>query len=254
MNRFVSLSLVGIFSLTQFSPLAVAADLDPKSFEKAMEVYLQKDENIEKVANGISAFFSKKRAEQEKDAGRAENARLEDQFKNPVKVELGDSPIKGPKSAKVTVVAFSDFQCPFCSKGKDIIDQLVKMYPNDVKVAFKNLPLDFHPQALPAAKAAYAAGKQGKFWEMHDLLFDNQKSLADGFYEESAKKLGLDMDKFKKDLNAPETEAAIKADAAQAKALNVQGTPNFFVNGVNLRGAYPIEEFKKIVDRWLATK
>ena len=129
------------------------------------------------------------------------------------------------------------------------MDDLVKMYPKDVKVVFKNLPLDFHPQAMPAAKAAHAAGIQGKFWEMHDLLFDNQKSLADSYYEEAAKTIGLDIEKFKKDFAAPETEEAVKADKELAGKLGVQGTPNFFVNGVNLRGAYPVEEFKKVIDK-----
>ena len=233
---------------------ASAADLDQKAFEKSMDAYLAKEANLEKLSNAISTFFAKKREEQAKAANQAEEQRMEEQFKNPVKVDIGNSPSKGAKNAKVTVVEFSDFQCPYCGKGKEIVDQLVKMYPNDVKVVFKNLPLEFHPQALPAAKAAYAAGKQGKFWEMHDQLFDNQRSLADGFYEESAKKLGLNLEQFKKDFAAPETEAAVKADLELARSLQVQGTPNFFVNGVNLRGAYPIEEFKKIIDRWLAKK
>lgn len=237
-----------------FTSSAVAADLDPKSFEKALDVYLQKESNVEKLSNAITAYFTKKREEQAKAANQAESQRLEEQFKNPVKVEVGNSPSKGAKNAKVTVVEFSDFQCPFCSKGKDIVDQLLKLYPNDVKVVFKNLPLDFHPEALPAAKAAMAAGKQGKFWEMHDYLFDNQKSLKSDFYPEAAKKLNLDVAKFNTDMGSKEIEDAVKADLEQAKSLGVQGTPNFYVNGVNLRGAYPIEEFQKIVDRWLSKK
>lgn len=232
----------------------IAADLDPKSFEKALDVYLQKESNVEKLSNAISSYFTKKREEQAKAAGQAEEQRIEEQFKNPVKVDIGNSPTKGNKNAKVTVVEFSDFQCPFCSKGKDIADQLVKLYPNDVKIVFKNLPLDFHPQAMPAAKAALAAGKQGKFWEMHDTLFNNQKSLNEAFYEEAAKNLKLDLTKFKADMASKEIEDAVKADLDQARALNVQGTPNFFVNGVNLRGAYPVEDFQKIIDRWLNKK
>ncbi len=254
MNKKFLLSLLNVGLIINATTYASAADLDEKSFEKAMDTYLNKEANVEKVSNSISTFFAKKREEQAKAANQAEDQRLEEQFKNPVKIDIGKSPVKGPKDAKVAVIAFSDFQCPYCSKGKSIMDDLVKMYPKDVKVVFKNLPLDFHPQAMPAAKAAHAAGIQGKFWEMHDLLFDNQKSLADSYYEEAAKTIGLDIEKFKKDFAAPETEEAVKADKELAGKLGVQGTPNFFVNGVNLRGAYPVEEFKKVIDKWLAKK
>jgi protein-disulfide isomerase len=247
--------LIPIFSII-LANFASAADLNQKDFEKAMDSYLKDDANIQKMADSISEYFKKKQMEQAKAANQAEGAKLEEQFKNPVKVDLGSSPSKGPKDAKVTVVAFSDFQCPFCSKGKTIVDELVKKYPKDVKVVFKNLPLDFHPHALPAAKASLAADKQGKFWEMHDYIFDNQKDLQEGeaFFPKAASAIKLDLDKFNKDFKSAEIEAAVKADVDQAKKLGVQGTPNFFVNGVNLKGAYPVEEFSKIIDRWLATK
>lgn len=236
------------------SSLVNAADISEDAFAKAMEAYLAKDDNVEKVSNSIQQFFSKKKDEQAVAAAKAQEQKMEDQFKNPVKVEIGDSPFKGPKDAKVEVVAFSDFQCPYCSKGKDIVDQLAKEYPKDVKIAFKHLPLDFHPQAMPASKASFAAGKQGKFWEMHDYIFDNQSKLSDAFYPEAAKELKLDLAKFKKDFEDPATEARIQKDLDQAKALGVQGTPNFFINGVNLRGAYPLPEFKKVIDKWLEKK
>jgi protein-disulfide isomerase len=245
-------TVLGTFLITSN---VLATDLDQQAFDKAMEKYLSSETNIEKMSTAIQNFFNKKRMEEQKNAEQAESKKMEEQFKNPVKVDVGDSPFKGPKDAKITVVEFSDFQCPFCTKGKAIVDELVKMYPKDVKVVFKNLPLvDLHPQAKPAAKAALAAGKQNKFWEMHDFLFDNQKSLSDAFYPEAAKAIGLDVTKFNTDFASAEIEKSVEADLAQAKSLNVQGTPNFFINGVNLRGAYPIEEFKKIIDRWLSMK
>jgi protein-disulfide isomerase len=131
---------------------------------------------------------------------------------------------------------------------------VLKAYPNDVKIVFKNLPLAFHNEAEPAAKAALAAGKQGKFWEFHDELFANQQKLGDAFYEDTAKKLGLKVDQWKKDLASPEIEAAVKADKNEADRLEVRGTPGFFVNGVRVAGAYPFEHFKLIVDRLLAEK
>jgi protein-disulfide isomerase len=131
---------------------------------------------------------------------------------------------------------------------------VLKAYPNDVKIVFKNLPLPFHNEAEPAAKAALAAGKQGKFWEFHDELFANQQKLGDAFYEETAKKLGLKVDQWKKDLASPEIAAAVKADKDEAERHEVRGTPGFFVNGIRVAGAYPFEHFKSIVDRLLAEK
>ena len=251
-SSFIKIALASTFIFTNSA--AIAADLDQAAFEKAMAAYLTKPANVESMSMSIQNYFTKKREEEQKSAAKQEDQKMEEQFKNPVKIDVTGSPFKGPENAKVTVVAFSDFQCPFCSKGKTIVDELVKAYPKDVKVVFKNLPLGFHPQAMPAAKAALAAGKQSKFWEMHDFLFDNQAKLADGLYEEAAKTLGLDLAKFKNDFADPATEAAVKKDSDLAQSVGVQGTPNFFINGVNLRGAYPIEEFKKIVDRWLAKK
>lgn len=250
-----ALSLAALAGITAGTPTqANAADLDQKTFSKAMDEYLKEGENVEKVSTAIQTYFNKKREEEARSASQAEEKRLEEQFKNPVKIDVGDSPFKGPKNAKVTIVEFSDFQCPYCSRGKTIMEEVLAAYPKDVKVVFKHLPLDFHAQAVPASKATIAAGKQGKFWEMHDKIFDNQAKLADDFYAQAAKELGLNVDKFNKDFSDPKTEEAVKKDVALAKSLGVQGTPNFFVNGVNLRGAYPLPEFQKIIDKWLEKK
>ncbi|HMO17291.1 MAG TPA: thioredoxin domain-containing protein [Oligoflexia bacterium] len=234
--------------------LTQAADLDGASFEKAMDAYIAKDENIEKISNAIQGYFTKKKEAEMRSMQLAEEKRMEEQFNNPVKIDIADSPVKGPKDAKVAVVVFSDFQCPFCARGKDLVDQIEKEYPKDVKIVFKHLPLDFHPQAIPASRATLAAEKQGKFWEMHDFLFLNQTKLADSYYEEAAKEIGLDLAKFKADFENPATEARVLKDLELAKSLGVQGTPNFYVNGVNIRGALPFPEFKKIIDKWLARK
>ena len=130
--------------------------------------------------------------------------------------------------------------------------EVLKNYPKDVKLVFKNLPLPFHKNAEPAARAALAAGKQGKFWEMHDKLFANQKKLNEAFYTSTAKDLGLNVETFKKDYASDELKKQVKDDAAQARKLGIQGTPGFTVNGVMVKGAYPFDHFKGIVDRWLS--
>ena len=112
---------------------------------------------------------------------------------------------------------------------------------------YKNLPLPFHPEAMPSAKAALAAGRQGKFYEYHDKLFENQTQLGEALYVKLAQELGLNMGKFNADRNNPEIEAQIKADQAQANSLGFNGTPGFAVNGVKVLGAYPQEHFEKVI-------
>lgn len=228
------------------------AQANDAQFAEMMKKYLASDAGQKELGTSVEGYFKKRQQEAMKEEENRAEAEMENQFKAPVKIELGNTPVKGPANAKVTIVEFSDFQCPFCRRGNDTMTQVMKMFPNDVKVAFKHKPLPMHPEAEPAAKATVAAGKQGKFWEMHDAMFNGQDKLGAAFYEEQAKKLGLNVEQFKKDLASPEVDKVVKDDAALADKLGVQGTPNFFVNGVAVRGAYPAEHFKKLVERWLS--
>lgn len=248
--KLQSVFLAALASFGLANAVPASAQISDQDFSAAMDKYLS-GAGAEKVANALEAHFRKKQQEAAEQQRKSAEQEMEEQFKNPVKIDPGSSPVKGPAGAKVTVIEFSDFQCPFCKRGKDTMDELLKAYPNDVKLVFKNLPLDFHQQAKPAAAAALAAGKQGKFWEMHDLLFENQGRLGDGLYEELAKELKLDVAKFKTDLKSPEIEKQIESDMSIARNNGIQGTPAFFVNGVAVRGAYPLDHFKKIVDRHL---
>lgn len=162
-------------------------------------------------------------------------------------IKIGNSFTKGPKDAAVTIVEWSDFQCPFCAQAKDLVGQILDAYPNDVQFVFKNYPLPFHQQAMPAAKAAIAAGKQGKFFEMHDKMFENFKQLGPDKYEEWAKELGLDVAKFKADMDSPETAAQVTAEMKEAGEVGVRGTPSFFINGKQPAGR-SFELYKSIID------
>lgn len=229
------------------------AELSDAEFQKLLDKYLTSDQGQEAVGKAAQGYFKKlqERAQQDRDA--QAKAEVEEQFKNPVKIEVGpNSPVKGPADAKVTIIEFSDFECPFCSRGQKTMEEVLKAYPKDVKVVFKNLPLPFHQNALPAAKAALAAGKQGKFWEMHDALFANQRNLTAEFFAETAKNIGINVDKFKTDMEDPAIAKQIEEDAGMAKQYGISGTPGFFVNGVAVKGAYPFDHFKQIIDRWLA--
>ncbi|MBS2025862.1 MAG: thioredoxin domain-containing protein, partial [Deltaproteobacteria bacterium] len=169
------------------------------------------------------------------------------------KVDLDlTAPARGGKDPKVTIVMWSDFQCPYCGRAEPTIKQILDTYKDDVKVIWKNQPLSFHPNAMPAAKAAMAAHKQGKFWQMHDLMFQNQQALSDAKYEEWAKQAGLDVAKWKKDKDSPEVAAAVQKDASQGSALGADGTPTFFINGKLISGAMPFDSFKPIIDDQIA--
>ena len=247
--------LIGVACACLFvSANTASADINQKKFNEMLQKYLSTEDGKKAVGSSVESYFKEKQQMARKNQEERQKAEMEEQFKNPVKIDAGSSPSKGPKNAKVTIIEFSDFQCPYCSKANDTVEKIAKAYPKDVKIVFKNLPLPFHKQADPAARAALAAGKQGKFWEMHDVLFAKQRELSDALYEAEAKKLGLDVAKFKKDMDAEDVKKQVKDDMALAEKHGIRGTPGFFVNGVAVKGAYPFEHFKKIIDRWLETK
>lgn len=155
--------------------------------------------------------------------------------------------------ALVTFVMFADFQCPFSDKSVPTVDKLVDNYGDRVRFVYKHLPLGFHKQARPAARAAIAAQKQGKFWEMHDLLFENQKRLKEGdeVFVEFAEELELDVQQFERDMKSDEAKERVEQDQKLAKEIGAQGTPNFWINGVNVVGAQPYRKFEEVVEQQL---
>jgi protein-disulfide isomerase len=167
------------------------------------------------------------------------------------KVAVGDAPTRGGNQPKVTIVEYSDFQCPYCSRAEGTLSQLLKDYGKDISISYKENPLPFHQNAMPAALAAEAARAQGKFWEMHDKLFASQQNLDRPSLDKYAQEVGLNMSKYKEAMDKKEGEAHIKADMAEAEKFGARGTPNFFINGRNFRGAQPLEAFKGVIDEEL---
>ena len=163
-----------------------------------------------------------------------------------------DDPARGKESAPVTMVLFSDFQCPFCARANPAVKEIESAYPNDVRIVWKHYPLPFHPNAMPAALAAEAAREQGgaaKFWAMHDKLFANQASLSEATYEQYARELGLDLARFRQDMASPRLRSRVEEDAQLAQRMGVNGTPTFLVNGERVVGANGL---RPAVDRMLA--
>ncbi len=158
----------------------------------------------------------------------------------------------GPKDAKVTIVEFSDFQCPYCTRAADATKQLKKKYGDKVRFIFRQFPLGFHKNAHLAAQASLAANAQGKFWEYHDTLFANQKALLRPDLEKYAKTLGLDMVKFKKALDEGTYKAAVDADMKLGQSVGVQGTPTLMINGEKGANAADADAIGKRIDELLA--
>jgi protein-disulfide isomerase len=163
-------------------------------------------------------------------------------------VDLGGAPTKGSDDAVVTIVEWSDFQCPFCNRVAPTLAQIEKEYGDQVRIAFKHMPLSIHAQAPQAHAASEAAHRQGKFWEMHDLIFANQRDLSAETLARYAQEIGLDMDQFGKDIAAEDVMKRIDDDLQQASKLGVTGTPSFFINGRYLSGAQPFPNFKRLID------
>ncbi|HZH78147.1 MAG TPA: thioredoxin domain-containing protein, partial [Archangium sp.] len=167
------------------------------------------------------------------------------------KVPIDGSPVKGNADALVTLVEFSDYQCPFCARADATVVQLQKDYGSKLRVVMKQNPLSFHPRAKPAALAALAAGEQGKYWEYHAKLFANAKAMQDADLEKYAREIGLDLNRWKVDMANPKLAAVIERDQALAAKVGANGTPAFFINGRFLSGAQPIDNFKALIDEEL---
>ena len=223
-----------------FTLLAPAVFAEESSFENLVLDIIKK--NPQAIKEALEKY-------ERESAEKRQDDEFNKLFQDRVQIEIGQSPVRGDKKAEYTIIAFSDFQCPFCKRGDDTIKELMKKHDKKIKYIFKNLPLGFHPEAAPAAKAALAAGKQGKFYEYHDKLFENQAKLGDETYVQIAKDLSLNLDKFNKDRNSEETEKQIQEDMKQGQEAGIQGTPGFILNGVKILGAYPVDHFEKIITR-----
>lgn len=163
-----------------------------------------------------------------------------------VKIPVAGAPVKGPEDARITLVEFSDFECPYCSAAAPRVDAVMAAYPKDVKLIYKQFPLSMHPHAEMAAEASLAAREQGKFWEMYEVLFKNYRQLSRPRISEIAKSLGLDMNKFDAELDSGKYKNEVQKDIADGEAANVYGTPAFYINGKQYNGELSLTALKPI--------
>lgn len=243
--------------------LVMTSCTSKQQIEKAIEenpeiVFNAIKKNPKKFVEVVNEAVRTAQEGSREDEAKEESTRLEEEFKNPKQpvVEAGRV-IFGKKDAPITIIEYSDFQCPYCGRGYTTVKEVMKEYGDKVRVVFKHLPLDFHPMAMPAAKHFEAIAIQDpvKAEKFHDEVFSNQTKLnqeGDKFLKAAAKKVGANLAKLEKDLKSDAVMARIKADMDEAKKFEFSGTPGFLINGISLRGAYPAPEFKKIIDRHLA--
>jgi len=167
----------------------------------------------------------------------------------PPKVEVAaEGPAKGEDKAPITIVEFSDFQCPFCGRAEETVKLVLDKYKGKVRLVYRDYPLPFHNMAQKASEAAHCAGDQGKYWQMHEKLFANQTALTVPQLKDHAKGLGLDASKFDKCLDSGEKTKMVDASKKAGDEAGVNGTPAFFINGRLISGARPFENFKEIID------
>lgn len=215
---------------------------DLEEIKKGQKDILEKLASLEKTVNARPAAPPAAPARPQIDPNKVYN------------IPVGNSPVRGPRTAKVTITEFADYQCPFCAQSAPLVEEVLKLYPNDVNFVYKQFPLtSIHPNALPASKATVAAGKQGKFWEMHDRVFKGSRELSPDNLKSWAKEVGLDVGKWETDANAPETQAKIDEDTTAGRNADVQGTPTFFVNGKRLMNR-SVDGFKAMIDAELKGK
>ncbi len=168
-----------------------------------------------------------------------------------IDVSTAGRPARGPETAPVTIIEFSDYECPFCKRAEPTVAQVLKTYGDKVRFVYRHYPLEFHAKARPAAEAAACAAAQGKFWEYHDKVFASD-DLGETKLKAIAGELGLDQAKFDACLANHERKSEVDQDMADASAVGVTGTPAFFINGRMISGAQPFEKFKEIIDEELA--
>jgi len=174
-------------------------------------------------------------------------------LEQPVVEVAAIGPSKGPADARVTIVEFSDFECPFCSRALPVLKMIVDRYPDDVRLVYRHLPLErIHMRARPAAEASLCADEQGKFWAYHDVLFANAKALSDEDLKQYAQDLDLDVAAWSQCREEGTTSVRVDADIEAAQAVGITGTPAFVVNGVLLSGSRPFQEFVEVIEAALA--
>ncbi|MBK1989649.1 thioredoxin domain-containing protein [Sphaerospermopsis aphanizomenoides BCCUSP55] len=221
-------------------PAQADTKIDPKLEQQVLQIIRK---NPEVIIETVQAY----QEEQQQKIQQVRQAFLQE-FKTNPKAVIADSPTTGSTQLKTVLIEFSDFECPYCAEAHKTLKNLLAKYPNQFTLVYKHFPLvQIHDQALPAAKASWAAYQQGKFWEYHDALFTNQNQLGETLYLDTAKKLNLDLAKFKRDLDL--ANKAIQKDLQLAYKLGLSGTPSFIMTSKNFSGPVQLSEIEAVLNQ-----
>ncbi len=232
-KQFISCLLLSLALLSGSAP-AQADSINPPATSSLEQQVLQ---IIRKHPEVILESVQNYQQQQQQQQQQRQQSFIQELKQNPKSI-IAQSPTKGATLGKTVLVEFSDFQCPYCAAASGTVKQFVDQHKDQVTLVYKHFPLtSIHDQALPAAKAAWAAQAQGKFWDYHDALFANQKSLGESLYSQIAKNLGLDLNRFNRDRSSAAADRSIAADLQIAETLGLNGTPFFVMNGRAFSGA-----------------
>ncbi|NJK37590.1 MAG: thioredoxin domain-containing protein [Oscillatoriales cyanobacterium RM2_1_1] len=236
------LTCIVLVSCSQPAPLSDPAKVSSEFEQQVLQVIRN---NPEAILESVQAY----QQTQQENLQQARGTFLEQMRTNPQSV-IGNSPTQGSPDQKIVLVEFSDFQCPFCQRAHKTVQQFMAKHQGQVTLAYKHLPLSqIHAEALPAAKASWAAQQQGKFWEYQDALFTNQDKLGEDLYVKIAQDLKLDLEQFNRDRQSAAAGQAIEEDLKLANELGIQGTPFFVINGETLSGAVELSALEEALSR-----
>ncbi|NER31263.1 MAG: thioredoxin domain-containing protein [Symploca sp. SIO1C4] len=224
------------------SPALAVSPINPNLEEQVLQIIRTHPEVIIEAAQLYQQQQLQKRQEAQKKSLQV--------FKTNPEALIGDSPTRGTTEHKILLVEFSDFQCPYCAKVSQTVKQFMTKHQDEVTLVYKHLPLaSIHSQAIPAAQAAWAAGKQGKFWEYHDSLFAQRENLSEELYLDIAQSLKLNLEKFNLDRNGEAVAKDIQTDISLAQTLNLNGTPSFIMSDEVFSGAIELSDLESILER-----
>jgi protein-disulfide isomerase len=226
-------------------------DEEVAAFFEANRSRLAPTDTLEVVAPSIRRYLEMQRQQQ---AVRDLRERYDvwvgiDRPRHPVGAE---GPSIGPADARITIVEFSDYECPYCARAEPVVKEILRRYPDDVRLVYRHLPLPFHANAQVAAEASLCAWDQDRFWEYHDLLFENQRELGTEQLTVYAGEAGLDLEAFAACVKDETTAERVRRDMEEASALGATGTPTFYINGMMVTGSRPVEEFEAMIEAELA--
>jgi protein-disulfide isomerase len=234
------------------------SDADAEAFYKANKARLPPNRSEKQLLPQIKTYLANQKKEQLRDdlLSALRTKYHSKVLLEPERMQVSDAgaPAKGPKDAPVTIIEFSDYQCPFCARVEPALKEAFKTFGDKIRLVYRQFPLGFHANAEKAAEASLCANDQGKFWEMHDAMFADQHALGVDKLKATAARLGLNADQFDKCLDSGKYKAQVQKDVADGTAVGVQGTPTLFINGRVISGAVPFSEIKRVIDDELARK